>query len=129
MEKVDSEYHMALEYLQKSFTVFLESVRDYIALNSPNQQLKALIYIWNHPRGILNLIRTLSLQFAVHWQESARLANSPQPTLPVQTLTVPPAVAAPAPNIEVPNPRYDEDSMMVKLEEGVEEEVESMGPF
>ncbi len=127
MEKVDSEYHLALEYLQKSFNVFLVSVRDYIALNRPNQQLKALLYIWNHPRGILNLIRTLSLQFAAKWQDSTRLSNS---DLKPQVLPPPaPAPTAPLPNFEVHNPRYDDDSMMVKLEEGAEDEVESVEPF
>ena len=127
MEKVDSEYHLALEYLQKSFNVFLVSVRDYIALNRPNQQLKALLYIWNHPRGILNLLRTLSLQFAAKWQDSTRLSNSdlkPQVLPPTA-----PAPTAPLPNFEVHNPRYDDDSMMVKLEEGAEDEVESVEPF
>lgn len=129
MEKADSEYHLALEYLQKSFNVFLLSVRDYIALYRPNQQLKALIYIWNHPRGILNLIRTLSLQFAAQWNEATRLAALPQPTLSIQPLTVVPTAPAQLPNIEVANPRYHEDSVQVKLEEGVASEEESVNAF
>lgn len=129
MEKADSEYHLALEYLQKSFNVFLLSVRDYIAIYRPNQQLKALIYIWNHPRGILNLIRTLSLQFAAQWNEATRLATIPQPTLSVQQLTVLPTAPLALPNIEVANPRYNEDSVHVKVEEGLPEEGESLDAF
>jgi hypothetical protein len=129
MEKVDSEYHLALEYLQKSFNVFLLSVRDYIALYKPNQQLKALIYIWNHPRGILNLIRTLSLQFAAQWNEAARLATIPQPTLAIQPLAILSTAPTPLPNIEVANPRYNEDSVQVKVEEGLPSEGESVDVF
>lgn len=126
MEKVDSEYHLALEYLQKSFNVFLVSVREYIALYEPNQQLKALIYIWNHPRGILNLIRTLSLQFAAQWNEATRLATIPKPTLAMQPLAIVPSAPLPLPNIEVANPRYHEDSVQVKVEEGQPSEGESV---
>jgi hypothetical protein len=114
MENSASEYQLSLEYLLKSYGIFVLSLRDYLAARSPSRQLHSLLHIWNHPRGIYNLIRTLALQFAAHNNDDARLR--PVPDGPVPTLPIIPIPTLPS-GIEVTNPRFATECAAVKVEE------------
>jgi hypothetical protein len=101
-----TEYLISLQYLLHSYGNFVISLRDYLTLRVPVRTLHSLLHIWNHPRGIYNLIRTLALQHAAHSQEDSRSAS-----LVERELSTLPVVAAPsmASTIEVANPRHGND--------------------
>ena len=104
-----SEYLMSLQYLLHSYGTFVVSLRDYLTLRVPVRSLHSLLHIWNPPRGIYNLIRTLALQHAAHSQEDAHsnsLAEKALPVIPVSNA---------ATTIEVANPRHGTECAEVKL--------------
>ena len=99
-----------LQYLVTSYNQFVCSLHYYAS--SPflhSQKIKQLCALWQHPRGIKNLIKTLALQ----------QSHSPQQThtsiIQAQHMM---GEAATPPTFEVRNPLYGELSPMVKQEEG-----------
>jgi hypothetical protein len=63
MEKQQSEYSLALEYLLKTYHDLVFTLHYYINTSSASsRRIKELAHLWKHPRGISNLIKTIALQ-------------------------------------------------------------------
>lgn len=119
LDRADSEYSLSLQYLVKSYTTFIDSLETYLKMPlTASNKLNGLLSVWNHPRGIQNLIRTLALQF----DPPARPLPLPD-SFPTSPPSLPPPSVPASVAFEVPNALFAE-SNEVKVEEGVSEDAE-----
>ncbi len=63
MQSEPSEYFFSLQHLLNKYLAFMATLNHYLAANpNASQKLKLLATIWNHPRGISNLIQSIALK-------------------------------------------------------------------
>lgn len=103
-----SDYSLSLSYLLKAYQDFVCHLSSYVSSSDPSsRKLKELLYLWKHPKGIQNLIKSLALRNNHEEHAPCNLAGKKnEVTTNVPILNV----------IEMENPLYN-NSSLVKIEE------------
>ena len=56
-----SEYQQSIESLIQTFNIFQHKALAYIQLHPESTELREQLALWVHPKGVSNLIKTLTL--------------------------------------------------------------------
>jgi hypothetical protein len=116
---VKSEYEHSLEILLKVFNVFLSQAFRWLQRHKhASKELRNILAVWIHPKGMSNLVKTIALNLQV---------ELPDPSLPEQQQHH--ALLEQLPLSILLNPSHPSllDSALVKQEQLSEEEAGELG--